>query len=242
MSGSDPGLDFGTVFHPEPEPTPNGPARATAQGQPDGQLRGLPRRRRPAMIALAAALIGAGILASAALYNRENHQVSVVMVTASVPVGQVITSADIGTTSIAAGPGLQTIPARQLSQVVGLVAATSLRPGTLLAPSEVTSKLAPGPGQDLVPVAIKPSGLPASGLTPGDQVLVVATPAATGGAGTAPVLTQPVPAVVEAVNTVTDQNGFDVVDLLVTSGSGPAVAEQAATGQIALVVTHRAGP
>jgi hypothetical protein len=242
MSGSDPGLDFGTVFHPEPEPARNGPARATVQGQPNGQLRGLPRRRRPAMIALAAALIGAGILASAALYNRENHQVSVVMVTASVPVGQVITSGDVGTTSIAAGPGLQTIPARQLSQVVGLVAATSLRPGTLLAPSEVTSKLAPGPGQDLVPVAIKPSGLPASGLAPGDQVLLVATPAATGGAGAAPVLTQPVPAVVEAVNTVTDQNGFDVVDLLVTSGSGPAVAEQAATGQIALVVTHRAGP
>jgi SAF domain len=242
MSGSDPGLDFGTVFHPEPEPARNSPVRATAQGQPQGQLRGLPRRRRPAMIALAAALIGAGILASAALYNRENHQVSVVMVTAPVPVGQVITSADVGTTSIAAGPGLQTIPSRQMSQVVGLVAATSLRPGTLLAPSEVTSKLAPGPGQDLVPVAIKPSGLPASGLTPGDQVLVVATPAASGGAGAAPVLAQPVPAVVEAVNAVTDQNGFDVVDLLVTSGSGPAVAEQAATGQIALVVTHRAGP
>jgi SAF domain len=242
MSGSDPGLDFGTVFHPEPEPARNGPARAAAPGQPHGQLRGLPRRRRPAMIALAAALIGAGILASAALYNRENHQVSVVMVTTPVAVGQVITSADVGTTSIAAGPGLQTIPARQMSQVVGLVAATSLRPGTLLAPSEVTSKLAPGPGQDLVPVAIKPSGLPASGLTPGDQVLVVATPAASGGGGAAPVLAQPVPAVVEAVNAVTDQNGFDVVDLLVTSGSGPAVAEQAATGQIALVVTHRAGP
>jgi SAF domain len=242
MSGSDPGLDFGTVFHPEPEPARNGPARAAAQGQPNGQLRGLPRRRRPAMIALAAALIGAGILASAALYNRENHQVSVVMVTTPVPVGQVITSGDVGTTSIAAGPGLQTIPARQMSQVVGLVAATSLRPGTLLAPSEVTSKLAPAPGQDLVPVAIKPSGLPASGLTPGDQVLVVATPAASGGAGAAPVLTQPLPAVVEAVNAVTDQNGFDVVDLLVSSGSGPAVAEQAATGQIALVVTHRAGP
>ncbi len=244
MSGSDPGLDFGTVFHPEPEPARNGPVRAAARGQPHGQLRGLPRRRRPAMIALAAALIGVGILASAALYHRENHQVSVVMVTAPVPVGAAITSADVGTTTIAAGPGLQTIPSRQLSQVVGLVAATSLRPGTLLVPSEVTGKLSPGPGQDLVPVAVKPSGLPASGLAPGDQVLVVATPAAAGGSGSgaAPVLTQPVPAVVEAVNGVTDQNGFDVVDLLVTSETGPAVAEQAATGQIALVVTHRAGP
>src|SRR5208282_4217283 len=101
-----------------------------------------------------------------------------------------------GTTTVAAGPGLQTIPARQLSQVVGLVAATSLRPGTLLASSELTSKLPPSPGQDLVPVAVKPSGLPASGLAPGDQVLVVPTPTAAGGSGAAPVLTQPVPAVV----------------------------------------------
>ena len=204
-----------------------------------GQLRGLPRKRRPAMIALAAALIGAGILASAALYNREDHQVPVLMVTAAVPVGSVITSADVGTTTVAAGPGLQTIPARQLSQVVGLVAATSLRPGTLLAPSELTSKLPPGPGQDLVPVAVKPSGLPASGLAPGDQVLVVATPAGSSGSAAAPVITSPVAAVVEAVNTVPDQDGYDVVDLLVTSSNGPAVAEQAATGQVAIVVTSR---
>jgi hypothetical protein len=233
--GSEPGLGFGTVFHPQPDPPRNGPVPPVSHGQ----LRGLPRKRRPAMIALAAALIGAGILASAALYNREDHQVPVLMVTAAVPVGSVITSADVGTTTVAAGPGLQTIPARQLSQVVGLVAATSLRPGTLLAPSELTSKLPPGPGQDLVPVAVKPSGLPASGLAPGDQVLVVATPASAG-SGAAPVLTSPVAAVVEAVNSVPDQDGYDVVDLLVTSSNGPPVAEQAATGQIAIVVTSRA--
>jgi hypothetical protein len=56
------------------------------------------------------------------------------------------------------------------------------------------------------------------------------------------VLTQPVAATVEAVNRVTDQNGLNVVDLLVPSSIGPSVAEQAATGQIALVVTRRAGP
>jgi hypothetical protein len=139
---------------------------------------------------------------------------------------------------------VHTIPANQLSQVVGLVAATTLQPGTLLAPSELTSKLAPGAGQDLVPVAVKPAELPASGLAPGDQVLAVATPTVSGssGSGAAPVLQHPVPAVVEAVNTQPDQDGFDVVDLLVASGLGPQVAEQAATGQIALVITHRDAP
>ena len=193
------------------------------------------------MIALAAALVGVGILGSAELYHRADHQVPVLLVTAQVPAGSVITANDIGTTTVAAGPGVQDIPARQLSQVIGLVAATSLQKGTLLAPSELTSKLAPAPGQDLVPVAVKPSALPASGLAPGDQVLAIATPASSG-SGAAAVLTQPVPAVVEAVQTVTDQSGQAVVDLLVAASLGPAVAQQAATGQIALVVTHRTGP
>jgi SAF domain len=238
MSGSDPGLGFGTVFHPEPEPARNGPAAAVTPGH----LRGLPRRRRPGMIALAAALIGVGILASAALYHRADRQVPVVLVTATVPAGSVITASDVGTTTVVAGPGMQVIPARQLSQVIGLVAATSLQPGTLLASSELTSKLAPAPGQDLVPVALKPSALPASGLAPGDQVLAVATPASGGSGSAASVLVRPVPAVVEAVSTAANQNGDDVVDLLVPASLGPAVAQQAATGQIALVVTHRNGP
>jgi hypothetical protein len=69
----------------------------------------------------------------------------------------------------------------------------------------------------------------------------VATPAAasSSGSGAASVLTSPVAAVVDAVNTVPDQDGFDVVDLLVAASNGPPVAEQVATGQFALIVTSR---
>jgi hypothetical protein len=45
--------------------------------------------------------------------------------------------------------------------------------------------------------------------------------------------------VIEAVDNVPDENGFDVVDLLVPSASGPAVAAQVSTGQFALVITKR---
>jgi hypothetical protein len=242
MTAGEPGAGFGTVYHPEPELAPNG------RGAPVtlGQLRSLPRRRRPGMIALAVVLVGAGILASAALYQRQNHQVPVILVASAVPAGSVITSADLVTTSIAAGPGVKDIPARQLSQVTGLVAATALRPGTLLAPSELTTSLPPAAGQVLVPVGVKPSVLPATGLAPGDHVLVVATPGTPGGSGSgsgsaAPVLTAPMRGVVEAVTTVPDQDGFDVVDLLVAAKTGPDVADQASTGQVALIVTRRAG-
>ena len=236
MSGLEPGLGPGTAFHPEIGPGPNGAAR------PPGQLRALPRRRRPAMIALAVALVGAGILASAALYKRADHQAPVIMVIAPVPAGSVVTAADLGTTTIAAGPGLQDVPATQLNQVTGLVAAVTLRPGTLLAADELATALAPVRGQVLVSLPLKPQSLPASGLAPGDHVLVTGTPGYQGQAGTsgsAVVITQPVPGVVEAVNTVPDQDGFDVVDLLVAPAAGTPLAQQDSTGQIELIVTSR---
>jgi SAF domain len=194
------------------------------------------------MIALAVAMAGAGVVVSAALYQRADHQVPVVLVTADVPAGAVITAADIATTSVTTAPSVHVIPAAQLEQVAGEVAAVGLRAGTLLAPADLTTAQPPRPGQQLVPVAVKPSVLPASGLFPGDHVLIVATPGDQGdpgsGAGAGP-LSNPVPAVVAAVNSVTDSNGFDVVDLLVSSTEGPAVAEQASTGQFALIVTRR---
>jgi hypothetical protein len=230
MSASEPGGGFGTVFHPEPEPAGNGPV-------PLVQLRPLPRRRRPGMIALAVALVGAGILGSAWLYHDVNHQVPVLMITKAVPAGSQLTTADLATTTVAAGPGVQTIPARQESQVVGLVAASTLKPGTLLAATELTRSLPPAAGQALVPVAVKPAQLPASGLAAGDHLLVVPTPS--GSAAGTPPLGHPVAGVVEAVSSSPDEDGLDVVDLLVPAAIGPSLAQQAATGDIALVVTSR---
>lgn len=235
MSAGQQGGGYGTVFHPEPEPVPGGNGGPIRMGQ----LRPLPRRRRPAMIALAVVLIGAGILGGAALFRSVNHQVEVLLVRSPVPAGSVVTAADLTTASVAAGPGIKLIPARQESQVVGLVAATDLQPGSLLASSDLTTSLPPDAGQMLVPIAVKPSVLPASGLAPGDHVFVVWAPS--GSSNTAAATFQPrnFNAVVEAVTRAPDQDGLDVVDLLVPSPSGPILAKEAATGSIALTVTSR---
>ncbi len=194
------------------------------------------------MIALAIAMAGAGVVVSAAVYQRADHQVAVVMVTQPVPAGAVITAADLASTSVTVGPGIRVIPAAQIGQVSGEIAAVGLQPSTLLAPSELTTAQPPPAGQELVPVAAKPYALPASGLGPGDHVLVIATPGSQGQAGSpagSPSLSAPVPAVVEAVDAVPDQDGFDIVDLLVSDASAVAVAGQVSTGQFALIVARR---
>ena len=235
MSAGQAGGNFGTVFHPEPDPLPPGNG---GPGRP-GPLRPLPRRRRPGMVALAVALVGVGILGGAALFQRVNHQVPVLLVSRAVPAGTTVTAADLSTTSVVLGAGVRAIPAGQEHEVVGLVAATGLRPGTLLAASELTTTLPPSRNQQLVPVALKPSQLPASGLAPGDQVIVISAPGAPGSNNVAPVPGPSIRGVVEAVSVRPDTDGMDVVDLLVAAGNGTDLAREAAAGGIALVVTSR---
>jgi hypothetical protein len=238
MRGKGPAV--GTAYHPEIDPDLNG---ASAVSWAPGQLARLPRRRRPGMIALAVALVGLGVLASAALYTATNTRVPVLVVTANVPAGAVIRANAVGTANVSVGPGVQLIPASQLNQVVGQIAGTSLHPGMLLAASELTTLMPPGPGEELVPLPFKPSILPASGIGAGDHVLIEATPGDQGQSGSSTstsALSSPVTGVVEAVDLVPDSDGYDVVDVLVASASGDALAAQASTGQIALIVTKRA--
>lgn len=233
------GPTIGTAFQREADSAFNGAARSA--GQPIALAR-LPRRRRPGMIALAVALVGAGILASTAVYSATNHRVPVLVAEADVPAGTQITAGDLGTASVSVGPGVEVIPAGQRSQVVGQVAGTALHPGMLVTGAELARQRPPVPGQVLVPLPIRPSALPASGLRPGDHVLVVATPGAQGQAGFAsatPSLTVPIAGVVAAVSLAPDTDGFEVVDVLVPAKSGADLAAQVSTGQFALIVTRR---
>lgn len=238
MSGKK-GPAVGTAYHPQTDTAFNGTTRPAAQPV---ALARLPRRRRPGMIALAVALVGAGILASTAVYSATNHRVPVLVAEANVPAGALITVSDIGTVSVSVGAGVQVIPASQKSQVVGQVAGTTLHPGMLLTAAELATQRPPDHGQVLVPLPVRPSALPASGLLPGDQVLVVATPGAQGQAGAAmaaPALSVPVAGVVEAVSTTASTDGFAVVDVLVPARNGSDLAAQASTGQFAIIVTKR---
>jgi len=235
------GPAIGTAYHPQADAASNGAARQA--GQPIALAR-LPRRRRPGMIALAVALVGAGILASTALYSATNRRVPVLVAEANVPAGALIRASDLGTASVWVGGDVPVIPASQVRQVIGQVAGTALHPGMLLSPAELATSRPPRYGQVLVPLAVRPSALPASGLQAGDHVLVVATPGAQGQPGsttTAPLLTVPVAGVVEAVSTAVSTDGFGIVDILVAAKSGAGLAAQASTGQFALIVTKR-GP
>ncbi len=119
--------------------------------------------------------------------------------------------------------GVQLIPASQLSQVVGQVAGSDLHPGMLLTASELTTQQPPGPNQSLVPLPVKPSIIPASGLAVGTTCSSRPRPGAEGQPGASnatPALSSPAIGVIEAVSLTPDTDGYDVVDVLVARSAG----------------------
>ncbi|MFI7449677.1 SAF domain-containing protein [Nonomuraea sp. NPDC049714] len=201
-----------------------------------GQVRPLPSRRSPMMLVAGVALTALGALVAWQVYGVASQRVPVLVMARDVPVGQQIQAQDLRTVALGVDPAVQSVDAAGKGGLIGKRAAVDLKAGSLLAPVHVTEALVPGPGEVVVPVALKPSRLPARGIQPGDRV--VATTASTTEPGRG--VPQDHPAKVDRVGQP-DVDGLVVVDLIVPAQAGTTLARQAADGQIALVLQSRAG-
>ncbi|WUI00385.1 SAF domain-containing protein [Spirillospora sp. NBC_00431] len=208
----------------------------------------MPRQRRKGMLALAVLLVAVGALLATYVVSSMSDRGSVIMLSRDVPVGTPIAAADVATAMVSVDRDVATIPGSQLQDVVGKIAATDLKRGTLLSVTQLSGVQSPGQGQQVVPVALQPTQIPARGLAPGDKVLVVVTQGnqqqpqagAAEPAPNAPAGPGDVQGTVDRVGQP-DADGRIVVDLLLAAQAGPSVARQAAAGKIALVVMPRRG-
>lgn len=221
-----------------------GTAAQPAGVAPVAVPRGLTARRRSrAGIALSLLLIIAGGSGATLLGLSAGDRTQVVTVVRQVPVGQEITARDLSEASVGLDPAVDAVPADQMDQVVGKRAAVELRPGSLLSAGQYTSHSLVREGEQLVPLALKPSQLPATDLTPGQGVLVVSTPGEDGELD--PEAAAEEPEIIEARVVKADKPLAAaeevVVDVAVPAVDGPALAARAATGDIALVVDAGAG-
>lgn len=192
------------------------------------------RRRRPAWIALAVALVVLGALGAVWGFQVASERISVVGVAAPVEFGQLVQRGDLVEAQIVADPRLSPVPWSQVESLVGQRAATDLRPGGLVTTGSVTGQPVPGPGEDLVGVPVASTQVPASPLRPRDRVLLVPF-AGDGAAGAEVADGSTVPATVHTVGPP-NATGVRTVDVLVAAGRGAAVAELAAAQQLAIVV------
>ncbi|MER5402238.1 SAF domain-containing protein [Streptomyces sp. NPDC002599] len=202
-----------------------------------------PRRRRPGVIALSLALITAGGAGVAVLLLQVGNRTDVVTVVRDIQVGQVLTDADLGKASIALDPAVKAVRADDLKSVVGKRAAVELKPGSLLAPSQVTKDSLVKAGEQLVPIGLEPKQIPATALVPGQKVQLVHVPAQgeaeTDKASDAPPRT--LPGRVVKASGAAPGTGVVVVDVATSAEDGPTAAAWVAAGTLRMVLAAPGG-
>jgi hypothetical protein len=201
------------------------------------------RRRRPGVIALSLALIAAGGAGVAVLLLQVGHRTEVVTVVRDVQVGQVLTESDLGKASISLDPAVETVRAADLDSMVGKRAAVELKPGSLLAPSQVTKDSLVKAGEQLVPIGLKPEQVPATALVPGQKVELVHVPAQgqedTG--KTSDTVPQTLRGRIVKASGAAPGTGIVVVDVATSATDGPRAAAWESAGTLRLVLTAADG-
>jgi hypothetical protein len=214
-------------------PTLGTAAASTREGgRPAAPSRSLrSRRRRPAVLAMSVALIAAGGLGGAVLYNSTGQRIAVLALAHDVPYGQALTAQDLVVARIASDPALAPVSASDLGRAVGRRATTDLHRGALLLAADITNALVVQPGMQEVGVPVHTTQLPAEGVQVGQQIVIVEL----GDNGSGP----------QSMNAVVAQTGkggdSQVIDVAVPPADAMKLAGWAAGGKFQIILAPRAG-
>jgi hypothetical protein len=183
-------------------------------------------------------LVG-GLIAFAGSQVLTKHT-QVLAVAQDVPVGATIQGSDLTVASVTKDPNLSPIPASDKSQIVGMVAQVGLVKGELLTRAQVGMSSGFTSGQQLVALPLKQGQFPARGLTPGQKVLIVATPGSGGAGSSSPGSASSgasgVTGTVAEVGPINQATQVTVIDVQVSEASGVQMAQLASTGNLALIL------
>jgi len=179
------------------------------------------------------------VIALVALFRSQSDRVEVLVVTDSVPAGQVIERGDLRAAEVAGVLGA--IRAADIGEVVGKRAAGGLVDGQVLTSQAISEALVPGEGQRLVALNL-PTGRVPGGLSGGDTVVVLSVPVE-GADGTKEQLQAPQvlagSARVQEVGKTPE--GTVVVTVLVPQDVSDSVAAYSSAGQVTIIQAPAAG-
>jgi len=205
---------------------------------PAPPLRSAAARRRVSrtslVLSVLVVLLG-GLVAFAAGQMLTAHT-DVLAVAQDVAVGSTITADDLTVASVPTDPHLSPIPATQQPGVVGMVAQVPLVRGGLLTRAQIGADSGLAAGELLVALPLKEGQFPARGLTAGQRVLIVPTPGSSGTSAARGTTSSSTEATVAEVGTANPTTQVTVVDVRLREADGPAVAQLASTGNLALIL------
>jgi hypothetical protein len=133
------------------------------------------RARRPLLVVASALVIFVSIAGFADLYASANHRVSVLVVTRTIEQGQQLSADDLSVANVEVSGQVTPIPASDASDLAGERAAVTIPAGSLLIGNDLTNSSPVRVGDAVVGLALKAGEMPAAGVEPGDQVMIVQT-------------------------------------------------------------------
>ena len=193
--------------------------------------------RKSLILSVLVVLLG-GLIAFSAGQMLTAHT-EVLAVARDVAVGSTISADDLTVASVPSDPHLSPISATEQSAIVGMVAQVPLVRGGLLTRAQVGADSGLAAGELLVALPLREGQFPARGLSAGQRVLIVPTPGATGSTGAGALVGATPPsteATVAEVGTSNPTTQVTVVDVRLGEDDGPAVAQLASTGNLALIL------
>jgi hypothetical protein len=229
----------GRAASPGSGPTPQPLPASTPPGGP-AVPQGIPApprlRRRPLYLVAGLLTIALGATLAAWLFTLVGTTRPVLAVRSSVDRGEVITAENLMTVDLTPDPGLQPVPADQLTVVIGQRAIVDLPAGGLVVAGSFARTALPAGGQSLVGIWLTQGQMPGEPLRGGDRVRIVATPRQQENAPKDPPAS--VPAAVVSTRTSTD--GHTLVTVSVPAAIAPQLSAMVATARIGLVLDSAA--
>ena len=208
-----------------------------------GSRLGQVKRRAPRRMgqwAAAILFVAMVVIALVALFRSQSDRVEVLMVTDSVPAGQVIERGDLRAAEVAGVSSA--IRAADIEEVVGKRAAGRLVEGQVLTGQAISAALVPGEGRRLVALNL-PTGRVPGELSGGDTIVALSVPVE-GADGTREQLEAP--QVLAESATVQDvgktPEGTVVVTVLVPEEVSDSLAAYSSAGQVTIIQAPAAGP
>ncbi|MFP3901536.1 MAG: SAF domain-containing protein [Acidimicrobiia bacterium] len=174
-----------------------------------------------------------GMWVFAALYLSAGSRVEVLVAARDISPYEALEQGDLRVERVAADPGVASIDAGAVEEVVGRAAATQIPEGTLLSPAHLyeSGERLVSATEAAVGVEVSPGKAPGAGLEPGAElVVVVQPPQGLGGEA------QEVPGWVYDVGEIDSQTGEREVTVVVPRSSASQVGGASADGRVALTV------
>lgn len=212
------------------------PLADTPRGRAPTRIAPRPWRPRPSLLIVGLVLVLASVVGVGALIHSVSGEHGILVMSQTVPAGQVITAGDLQVVNVSQDlGGLTVIDSSEEDAVVGRPAATTLYGGTPLVVAELGPVQLPA-GQSVMAVNAKLGSYPPS-IAAGDEVEVIDDQtASTSTFSTAPVVTGPVSAAVVAVD---DVDG--VISMQLPSAQATVLASAAASGNLVLLLVSGGG-